>query len=553
MSRNKTAVISFLFISWMCVSCNFLVKDEEKVAPSTAQNPLQAWQSKYAFEKASDFAVVFPEAIGPTTIVGNGTPQSVTRQALQEALDKGGRIEINSGGAPVTVYVDRTLRVSKHGTVIDGKGLLTLDARGERRIMYSVGAHTPGTGGPNNRTFRWGIQGIVFRNGRTTGGPLSQAAPSSNNDGSGNGGQAGSGAAIWIGLWNQCTIRACQFIDNQTRLSPANEETGGAVYARGGSSSELTIADSYFENNRATIGGAINSLLTNLRVVRCGFFGNRSSNHGGAIYTDGGASDGNPPVNTSGFVTLEACVFENNFSPTQGGGAFLYVYGGKINVMECIFEKNTCGTANGGLGGGLRVGNGDSQIRRCAFIDNRALGQGAGLWSGSGANFTTLVENCTFFGNVAENQGLGGAMAINSQKCSLMNCTLFNNRAHQGAGVFGGAEFVFQNSLFVDNIATNPWGTHYNIQSNLNHISRGGNLQWLTQNVGNQRTSIRNTDAENPLLEPTLDRQSGFTPIIKLQSASPARGKGITGNNAPDVDQHLKRRVGRNDAGAFQL
>jgi predicted outer membrane repeat protein len=548
----RNFVNAYVIIVLALMGCNLLSKNGD-TNPKIEQNPTQSWQNRYAFDKISNFLVDFPDAIGSTTVVGNGTPASITRQALQEALDRGGRVEINSGGVPVTVYVDRTLIVRKHGTVIDGKGLLTLDARSERRIMFSVGAHSPNTGGPNNRTFRWAVRGIIFRNGKTTGGPLNQPGPSPENGGSGNDNQAGSGAAIWSGLWNQCTIWACQFINNETRTSPTNEEVGGAVYARGGESSELTIVDSYFENNRGIIGGAVNSLLTNLRIVRSGFFNNRSTDHGGAVYTDGGASNGTPTTNPNGFVTLEACVFENNFSPSQGGGAFLFVYGGRINVTECIFEKNECGTGNNGLGGGLRVGNGNSEIRRCAFIENTAAAQGGGLWLGEGGNFTSWIENCTFYRNTTGMQGLGGAISAPAGRITLMNCTLFENRAHQGGGIFSNAQFAFQNTIFADNIATNPWGIHFNIQNNLNHTSRGGNIQWLTQNVGNQRTIIRDTDAENPMLDATLDKRSGFTPIIRLQANSPARGKGVTGNNAPAIDQHLKPRTGRNDSGAFQL
>ena len=516
------------------------------------------WKDNYQFEKTTPLDINFPEHVGDEIIIGNGTPESITRQDIQDALDVGGKIIFDTGGESVTVYIDQTLVVKKHGTVINGGGLITFDAKRERRLIYSVPAHHSINPNRENKTLNWMIEGIIFRNGKTTGGSLSGDAPNfNNNDGSGNNGQAGSGAAIWSGLWNQCFIKNCHFYDNQTKQLQSGEEVGGgAVYSRGGSNSVLVISDSYFENNKGSIGGAVNNLFTNLTITRSIFINNQSSDSGSAIYTDGGAQDANRE-NPERFIKIHASVFHGNIGNRQGGAVFAYVYGGTVTATECIFEKNEC--RSDGLGGALRTGNGYSEIKRCSFIGNLAYSQGGALWVGENKNYSSLIQNCTFYQNLTQQpedtaSGLGGAISVAGGPARIVNTTIAHNKAHQGAGVFGEAAYKFQNSIFSNNYATNSWGASYNLFSGSSFINQGGNIQWLSPNTSSdQLHAMQNVDAIDPLLESSLTREEGFTPVLRLKADSPAKGKGDFNNNAPSVDQLGKSRGERNDAGAYQL
>lgn len=512
------------------------------------------------FAKAEAFDIELPAVVGQEVIVGNGTPESITRLAIQEALDKGGKITFNSGGKAIKVYIDKTLVVKKHGTMIDGGGQVTLDAQGERRIIYSIGAHNsrnPRYIQDGVKELNWVLKGITFINGKTTGKAYVEEPNPDFNDGSGNGlDQSGGGGAVCSGLWNQLWVVGCKFYNNETLMLDNEEEIGGgAIYSRGGNSSKLTISDSYFEGNKGTVGGAINNLLTSLTVARSIFTKNISSNSGGAIYTDGSSGDNAENSRaTSAPMKIHASIFKENVSYTQGGGVFLFTYGTSGEITECLFEKNEARTEKG-LGGGLRLGNGDFSISRSSFVHNIAESQGGGLWIGDFNNGRKInLENSTFFENQAFNKdksnGLGGAITVHGQgHLNIVNCTLLKNRAFHGGGVFGeeSTELLVQNTILAHNQAQNPWNINYTFYNTLNFVNAGGNLQW----PGTEGSIIPGIEILDPGLDSEPKLNGGFTPSVALINKNGAYGKGKA-DNAPKVDQRRKPRDGRNDSGAFQ-
>lgn len=81
-----------------------------------------------------------PEDVSrPTTVVGDGTPQSCTGAAFIAAVAKGGVITFACGPDPVTVALDSPAKVFNDKgpkIVIDGGGKVTLDGQGKTRILY---------------------------------------------------------------------------------------------------------------------------------------------------------------------------------------------------------------------------------------------------------------------------------------------------------------------------------------------------------------------------------------------------------------------------------
>src|SRR5690606_2505635 len=71
----------------------------------------------------------------PTAVVGDGSAASCTADALRAAAAAGGAIAFDCGDQPVTIDIDEAIVVTEE-TVIDGGGLVTLDAGGRGRILY---------------------------------------------------------------------------------------------------------------------------------------------------------------------------------------------------------------------------------------------------------------------------------------------------------------------------------------------------------------------------------------------------------------------------------
>jgi hypothetical protein len=551
MKKDLLVIFSIILI----LACKKTLEDVE---------PFRQIPVEIDFSKAEPLQVTTPAPVGKAIVVGDGTIESINRESIQKALDLGGHITFNTGGQSVKVYIDKSLAVKRHGTILDGGGLITLDARKERRILYSVGAHNslnPRFMQGGVKELNWMVKGITFINGKTTGIAYGDEPNPSVNDGSGNGNrQSGSGSALWSGLWNQLWVIDCKFFDNETPVLNRQDEIGGAIYARGGNNSRLTIAESYFQNNKGTVGGAINCLLSSLTVVRSVFYKNTSSYAGGAIYTDG--SNGDSAENSEalqGRMRLHASIFKENISNTQGGGVFLFVYKTKADITECWFDKNEARTENG-IGGGLRTGNGYFSVRRCSFTENIAHSQGGGLWLGEHKSpFTFIIENSTFFKNKSLNTAkvIGTGGAISSQQNGQLfinNCTITRNEAVHGGGIFGNSNsnIILQNSILADNLAHNHWNVDYNVSKDLAVINRGGNIQWLTNNINNQRDAIQGVEVLDPLLSQNTELNEGFTPSLSFLSQRGPFGKGELNTTSPAFDQRRKARNGRNDSGSYQ-
>ncbi len=65
--------------------------------------------------------VVTPDTLVGPTLLGNGTPGSVTTAAIQAALNAGGPIRFNVGAAPTTITLTATLVINR-AVVLDGAG-----------------------------------------------------------------------------------------------------------------------------------------------------------------------------------------------------------------------------------------------------------------------------------------------------------------------------------------------------------------------------------------------------------------------------------------------
>jgi hypothetical protein len=85
---------------------------------------------------------IFVQPALADSTVGDGSPVSCTRAALQTAIDAGGLVTFNCGPNPHTITLDQTLSLDMQSTsasltvTIDGGGLITLSGANARRHFY---------------------------------------------------------------------------------------------------------------------------------------------------------------------------------------------------------------------------------------------------------------------------------------------------------------------------------------------------------------------------------------------------------------------------------
>ena len=129
-------------------------------------------------------------------------------------------------------------------------------------------------------------------------------------------------------------------------------------------------------------------------------------------------------------------VKDGNAEGDTGGGMYAWGYDG--GIIRCTFQENhaTCG-------GGVYIRDGgdgpsnESHILNCRFRNNGASG---GIGSGGGVSVgdlaSAVVANTLFHDNTVA--GFGGAVfgMFNAYGVELINCTIADNQASVGGGVY---------------------------------------------------------------------------------------------------------------------
>lgn len=463
--------------------------------------------------------ISLPAPVHAATTVGDGTPQSCTRKALQKAVKLGGTVNFNCGSNPVTININKRIKI-KTDVTIDGGGLVTLDANRQTRIMFV-------------KAFRkLTVKNLTFRDGKVVF----------------NGSNTGSGGAIDGDHRAEITVLNSQFYDNKVKTVPQEGRGGGAIRVLNG---KLTVRNSYFSGNKVNggFGGAISSMLSNLEVTDTIITGGKAAYAGGAIHVDGTYNGG-----VNGYTILERVQITDNKSKAEGGGVWIYHYdyqtGSTIQVVDSKFSGNLVKTNRDGVavGGGLRIGNGKYTIKNSLFVNNVSQGQGGGLWLGGNAK--GKLTNVTISGNEAIYGG--GIQFNNSGKIKLKNVTVvYNTAAEHGGGLSGGAGHVkLFNTLVAHNTANNPWDIHQNCAHTL--IDGGGNLQFPAMKDGGDANCTHNVTITEPMIA-GLNLNGGLYETHALLAGSPAIDAGRD-NKCTSTDQRgVSRPQGAScDIGAYE-
>lgn len=269
----------------------------------------------------------------PTTVVGNGTPQSCTSSAFVNAVAKGGVITFNCGPNPVTITLSQTAKVfnDRPDVVIDGGKKVTLSGAGARRILYMNTCDPKQVWTTDHCdtqvTPRLTLQNITLTKGNGSGQSYGLS-------------EVYGGGAVFVrgGRFKMVNTR----FFNNTCEATGPDLGGGAVRAFGGApGSSVYVSNSTFGGasgygNSCSNGGALSGLATNFRVYNSLLTHNtaigRGANparpgtpgggSGGAIYQDGNTIS----------LTLCGSKLENNHA-NEGGGASFFVSNNLTGTM----------------------------------------------------------------------------------------------------------------------------------------------------------------------------------------------------------------------------
>jgi predicted outer membrane repeat protein len=475
----------------------------------------------YAFEPApSDCAVPGPVApLGREVVVGDGSAQSCSQEALRDALGQGGDVSFDCGVGDVTIDVTTELMVPAD-TILDGAGRITLDGGGVTRLLHTE-ARVALT-----------VVGLTFVNGNATASA-----------------EVRSGGAIRVGWLSTLSVFDCGFFDNVA--ADDGIEGGGAIYQSNGGA--LVVVRTTFERNQAISGGAIDNLLAPLTVVDSTFLENTSTAGGGAIYTDGGSAHHDDGV--GGVISICGCRFESNESLGTGGAVYLWAYAPDVlRVNRCTFARNAATRAtpeDSALGGAMRTGNAPLQIANSLFAENHADVHGGAYWTRG--NHRTEILNCTFYRNTAGVVGLEGGYggALSGFNMQLRNLTFVENHAEFTGGAVSaeGNQWTLDNCIFLDNTSSNQWGLS---QTCTDTLPGANNLQWPGPGSDGDPPCSADVLLGDPLLG-GLGDHGGPTQTIALTDGSPALD---AATDCPLTDQRGEPRPGTGtepcDMGAFE-
>ncbi len=281
------------------------------------------------------------DASQPTTVVGSGTKESCTGEAVVAAVAKGGVITFSCGPDPVTIMLTKTAKVFNNTTpkiVIDGGGKVALSGSGAVRILYQdtcdkdqvwTTSHCD-----DQDTPALTVQNIALVDGNANG---------QDNDG-------GGGGAIFV-RGGRLKIVNARFFNNLCETNGA-DIGGGAVRALSQSGGQpVYVVNSTFGGktgfgNSGSNGGALSSIGVSYTVLNSVFSFNTAIGHGAnpaAFGTPGGGSGG-AIYNDGDTYTLSVCgsLLENN-SAKEGGGAIFYVSNdksGHLAITQSTLSAN---------------------------------------------------------------------------------------------------------------------------------------------------------------------------------------------------------------------
>ncbi|MBN2722740.1 MAG: hypothetical protein JXR95_01580 [Deltaproteobacteria bacterium] len=297
-------------------------------------------------------------------MIGDGTPDSCTSEAVVNAVAQGGIIAFNCGEEPITITLDETAKIFNNTTddiVIDGGNLVTLSGNGLHRILY-MNTCDPDQAWTTNHcqnqdTPRLTVQNLTFINGNSIGEDM----------------DGGGGGAIFV-RGGRVKIVNCRFFLNQC------EETGPDI--GGGAVRVLSqyeglpvyVVNSTFGGredlgNFCSNGAGLSSIGVSYTVINSLFTHNRAIGNGANPARSGtpGGGSGGAVYNDGNTFTLRICgtkMTDNHAN--EGGGAIFFVSNdrtGHLVIEDSVLQRNPSdGFETSGFPGIFVLADGDPQV-----------------------------------------------------------------------------------------------------------------------------------------------------------------------------------------------
>lgn len=299
----------------------------------------------------------------PDQVVGNGTPQSCTSDAVVSAVARGGIITFDCGPEPVTIVMQQTARVFNNTgpkIVLDGGGKVTLSGGGVRRILYMNTCDpdlvwtTPHCQNQDHPQLT--IQNLTFINGNSKG--------ETEYDG---------GGAVWV-RGGRFKIVNSRFFNNV--CDDTGPDVGGAgvrVFSQF-EGLPVYVVNSTFGGrsdlgNICSNGGGLSSIGVSYTVINSFFSHNRAIGYGANPAQPGtpGGGSGGAIYNDGNTFTLDLCGTKIvNNQAREGGGAIFFVSNdrtGSLIIRDSYLANNPSeGFETPGYPGIFYLGNGDPQV-----------------------------------------------------------------------------------------------------------------------------------------------------------------------------------------------
>ncbi len=427
---------------------------------------------------AISMAVPVCAAQAATFNVPNGDVAAL-KSAIKTANSNGQNDIINlaSGGSYAIVSVDNTpARTTSDGPADGENGLPILKADGRSSLTFNGNGATivrqaPSFSAPGYRFFtveagaQVNFDAVTLQNGFFANGQSTVGGAAILNRGSvflrgctftGNR-SSPAGAILNLGA---LTVESSTFTNNNT------DADAGAILSRG-SAASLSINASTFANNSGGEGGALYVRDSDATVRLSTFRGNSAIGSGGAISIGG----------QSATLAAQNNTFDSNRASNQSGGGII-VRDATAKIEGCTFVKNY------GYNGGGLSSSGQLTLLNSTFSANIAQGyqnqSGPGGYNGGGLEITpssvtspnTLVDSCTFFGNISDNPRAFtiGGIAASSSPLTLRNSIVVGNAdknaldiggnissgGHNLVGETGSSGFVASDKLNVADAKLGP-------------------------------------------------------------------------------------------------
>ncbi|MGD8586633.1 MAG: choice-of-anchor Q domain-containing protein, partial [Chloroflexota bacterium] len=465
------------------------------------------------------FSAIFASRIRAGGVVGNGTPQSCTYDALATAMASGGAISFNCGPTQVIIAIETTFTVSSD-TSIDGGGLITLSGLQANRIFIV------------NSGITLTLDNITLDNGTAAsgnGGTISNAGNlvMTNSILQNSHAPAGWGGGIFN--TGSLTLRDSQLLSNVTG---AGAYAGGAISNSGG---DVLLDSVLVQDNHAGYGGGIDS-VGSLTVLNSEITNNFADDALGGGLTLGGTititntkiilnhallGGGGINATSAAYLTIEDSTIAYNEVTTNSLGDGRG--GGILNDGELTLRRVTLDNNYAQYGGGLQDTGSTTMIFDSTVSNNIAKYSAGGI-----AKYTELMNvfNSTISGNQVQGFNAGGGMVLNYGDTGLTHVTFANNQAYTG-GALATIDTVWT-TVLQGVILSDSSGDNCDIHSTLSYS--GLNLADDTTCFTASATRL----IADPLLEPLTDN-GGPTLTHLPGEGSPAIDSG--GAICPEYDQ----------------